>query len=138
VKPVRVVVDPNLLVSLLIGKRVGKVLAIFSDRAFHVVVHEELLGEFEDVARRTKFRKYFPNEVVDALLEKLRSDGLTIEAPLAIEKICRDPDDDYLLALAKAAKAHVLLTGDEDLLVLEKHTRTRIMNARAFVKEFLK
>jgi len=32
----------------------------------------------------------------------------------------------------------VLLTGDKDLLVLGKHGRTRIMNARAFVKEFLK
>jgi len=137
VKPVRVVVDPNLVVSMLIGKRVGAVLNIFKDQRFQVVIHEELLGELEDVARRTKFRKYFPEEVVVAFLAKIRTSGMMVQDKLAIEKICRDPDDDYLLALAKAAKAHVLLTGDEDLLVLEKHGRTRIMNARAFVKEFL-
>lgn len=51
--------------------------------------------------------------------------------------LCRDPDDDYLLALCKTAKAEVLLTGDKDLLVLGKYARTRIMNARSFVKEFL-
>ena len=53
------------------------------------------------------------------------------------QAISRDPDDDYLLALAKTAKAHVLLTGDRDLLVLGTHGRTKILNAQAFVKEYL-
>ena len=30
-------------------------------------------------------------------------------------KICRDPEDDYLLALAIASKADALVTGDDDL-----------------------
>jgi putative PIN family toxin of toxin-antitoxin system len=137
VKRIRVVVDPNLLVSLLIGKRVGAVLGLFKDKRFTVVVHEELLGEFEDVARRTKFRKYFPEQVVDALLLRLQEDGMLVHGKLRIEAISRDPDDDYLLALAKAAKAQVLLTGDKDLLVLEKHGRTSIMNVNAFVKQYL-
>ena len=136
-KRIRVVVDPNLLVSLLIGKRVGAVLGLFKDKRFTVVVHEELLGEFEDVARRTKFRKYFPEQVVDALLLRLQEDGMLVHGKLRIEAISRDPDDDYLLALVKAAKAQVLLTGDKDLLVLEKHGRTSIMNVNAFVKQYL-
>ncbi len=125
------------MVSMLIGKRVGALLGIFKDERFDVVVHEELLGEFEDVARRTKFRKYFPEQVVDGILLRLLEDGTMIRNRLQIEAISRDPDDDYLLALAKTAKAHVLLTGDRDLLVLEKHGRTRIMNAKAFVKAYL-
>lgn len=136
-KRIRIVVDPNLIVSMLIGKRASAVLGIFKDHRFEMVVHDELLGEFEEVARRTKFRKYFPENVVDALLMRLRTDGTIIHGKLRIERISRDPDDDYLLALSKTAKAHVLLTGDEDLLVLEKYGRTRIMNARAFVKEYL-
>lgn len=136
-KRIRVVIDPNLIVSMLIGKRVGAMLGIFKDQRFEVVVHEELLGEFEDVARRTKFRKYFPEQVVDAIMLRLQEDGTMIRNSLQIEAISRDPDDDYLLALAKTAKAHVLLTGDRDLLVLEKHGRTRIMNAKAFVKAYL-
>jgi putative PIN family toxin of toxin-antitoxin system len=122
---------------MLIGKRVGAMLGIFKDQRFEVVVHEELLGEFEDVARRTKFRKYFPEQVVDAIMLRLQEDGTMIRNSLQIEAISRDPDDDYLLALAKTAKAHVLLTGDRDLLVLEKHGRTRIMSAKAFVKAYL-
>lgn len=136
-KRLQVVVDPNLIISLLIGKRVSKLLSVFSDERFEVVLHEELLGEFEEVARRTKFRKYFPEAAVDAFIAQLRSEGRVIDRVLVVEKVCRDPDDDYLLALAKAAKADVLLTGDADLLVLGKHGRTRILNVRAFVKEYL-
>jgi predicted nucleic acid-binding protein len=33
-------------------------------------------------------------------------------------------------------KAHVLITGDKDLLVLAEHGATRIMNARTFMEEF--
>jgi predicted nucleic acid-binding protein len=62
---------------------------------------------------------------------------MLVHGKLRIEAISRDPDDDYLLALAKAAKAQVLLTGDKDLLVLEKHGRTSIMNVNAFVKQYL-
>lgn len=136
-KRLKVVVDPNLLVSMLIGKRVSEVLSIFNDKRFSVVVHAELIGEFEYVARRTKFRKYFPEHVVDAFVLKLNEECAMIQTGLKVDKISRDPDDDYLLALCKAAKAHVLLTGDDDMLVLEKHGRTRIMNARAFVNGYM-
>lgn len=33
--------------------------------------------------------------------------------------VCRDPDDDAVLACAKAAQADFIVTGDKDLLVLE-------------------
>ncbi len=122
-KRIRVVVDPNLIVSMLIGKRVSEVLGIFKDQRFEVVLHDELLGEFEEVARRTKFRKYFPEHVVDAFLVRLRTDGTIIHGNLRIEKISRDPDDDYLLALCKIAKAHVLLTGDKDCSTPQKLDR---------------
>ena len=32
--------------------------------------------------------------------------------------MCRDPDDDQLLALASAAKVDLVVSGDDDLLVL--------------------
>jgi uncharacterized protein len=38
-------------------------------------------------------------------------------APLA-QPVCRDPDDDAILACAKAANANLIVSGDKDLLVL--------------------
>ena len=61
-----------------------------------------------------------------------------VTLPKVIPAISRDPDDDYLLALAKVGKADILITGDKDLLVLEKYGRTRVLNARAFAEEFLR
>jgi predicted nucleic acid-binding protein len=44
------------------------------------------------------------------------------------------PVDDYLLALAVAGSADVLVTRDEDLLTLRKYGNTEII----YVAEFLK
>jgi predicted nucleic acid-binding protein len=52
--------------------------------------------------------------------------------------ICRDAKDDFLLALAKAAKADLLVTGDEDLLVLKKYGRTRIVTPASYLKDHVK
>ena len=97
-----------------------------------------LLDELDQVARRPKFRKYFPVEQVDELVYVIELNSERHAAATKIDPISRDAADDYLLSLCKRTKAHVLLTGDDDLLVLGKHGRTRIMSTRAFVNEHLK
>lgn len=67
----------------------------------------------------------------------MRSFGEFIEVTSQIE-ICRDPDDNFLLALAKDSKVKYLVTGDEDLLILEKFEETRIVTVTDFLKEIQK
>jgi len=136
-KPLRVVVDCNVYVSLLIGGSMLVLRDFLFSKSVELVISEKLLTEVEEQVTKTKFAKYFSAKQAQLLLDLLMDVG-TIHADTTPSKpISRDPDDDYLLALAKSAKAHVLLTGDEDLLVLEKYGRTRIMNARDFVKDYL-
>ncbi len=45
---------------------------------------------------------------------------------------CRDPKDDYLLELAIVSKADYLVTGDKDLLDLDKIGTCRIVSAIEF------
>lgn len=47
--------------------------------------------------------------------------------------ICRDPNDDFLLALAKTGKADYLLTGDKDLLELKNIGKTKIITISDFL-----
>jgi putative PIN family toxin of toxin-antitoxin system len=75
-------------------------------------------------------------EAERALL-RIKNRSTLVETKFQVRPICRDPKDDYLLALAKAAKADLLITGDDDLLVLKKHGKTRILKPAAFKKEFL-
>jgi predicted nucleic acid-binding protein len=50
-------------------------------------------------------------------------------------KICRDPKDNFLLALSKDGKANFLLTGDKDLLKLHKYGMTQILTITKFFEE---
>jgi uncharacterized protein len=136
-RPLRVVVDPNVLISLLIGKRIVALVTLFHDPRFQVIVDSLLLDELDQVARRPKFKKLFPVEKVDELVYLVERTAEILSAGTEIKAVSRDPADDYLLDLCKRAKARLLLTGDEDLLVLGKHGRTRIIAPRAFVTEFL-
>jgi predicted nucleic acid-binding protein len=48
--------------------------------------------------------------------------------------VCRDEDDDVVLAMALAGKADVIVTGDEDLLVLKKFRGIEILSPRQFLE----
>ena len=62
----------------------------------------------------------------------LKSIGLFIDIQ-SVVTVCRDPKDNYLLALAKDAKADFLITGDQDLLVLKIFRRDGYNNlSRSF------
>ena len=49
-----------------------------------------------------------------------------------VQSICRDPDDDAILACALEAKADYLVTGDVDLLELRAFKGMRIVTPRDF------
>ncbi len=59
-------------------------------------------------------------------------DLIDVQSPILI---CRDPKDNFLLALAKDGRADFLLTGDKDLLELKKIDKTRIIAIAQFFKE---
>ena len=49
--------------------------------------------------------------------------------------LAADSGDDMFLACAEAASADYLVTGDNDLLTLERIGKTRILPVRAFLDE---
>jgi putative PIN family toxin of toxin-antitoxin system len=135
----RVVVDVNILISFLIGKRLGGFLTLLREAEFLLLVSPPLLAEFVDVAARPRFRKHFPVEFAHQLAMTLAEAGELVEVvATSPTPLSRDPKDDYLLLMAKKGKADVLVTGDKDLLDMQQFRDTRIMNARSFTNEYLK
>jgi len=91
--------------------------------------------------------KYILAEVEAVLVEKL---GLTkqkakttarllgrqsiLVEPKNVEKVCRDPFDDYILAAAATGKARYLVTADKDLLILDEYKGVKIIKPNEFRK----
>lgn len=50
-----------------------------------------------------------------------------VESPALPAPVCRDPDDDAVLACALAAGADHLVSGDDDLRVLRRYGSTAIV-----------
>ena len=131
-KPIRIVIDTNLFISLLIGKRVSVLKNILTSPLFTLVVSEFLIEEIREVTKRPKLIRYFNLSEVDALLDYLNEISESFELH-EITPRCRDPKDDYLLELAIVSKAEFLLTGDADLLEMKQVEMCRILTVSDFL-----
>lgn len=127
----RVIVDTNCWISFLIGRRLSRLVDLLSNERIQLVLCNELLEEIRDVTSRPRFAKYFPQEDVESLIEFMQLIGEVFE-PTQQVSLCRDKSDDYLLALAIEAKANYLVTGDQDLLILQEIGTCRIVDAASF------
>ncbi len=75
-----------------------------------------LLDELADVLARPKFASATRSRRAGEFVEALRLGSTMVEDPPAAGAITRDADDDYLVRLARASAASVLVSGDGDLL----------------------
>jgi len=94
----------------------------------------EQLLEIKEVLNRPKFKKYVSKSEIDALIELL---SLKIVEPVIYQKItdCRDEKDNMILEEAVYGNADYIITGDDDLLVLNPYRWIKIVELRSFLKE---
>ena len=135
-KILKIVIDTNLWISFLISNNFSKLERILFSNKVTLLFSDELEGEFLDVAGRPKFRRYFSHEEIQNVLTVIHKRTINIEVK-SVEKVCRDPKDNFLLALAIDGKADFLITGDADLLTLENHRGVKIVTITDFLTEHL-
>ena len=117
---VRAVLDVNVLVSGVLSAKgaSAEVLRASRDGEFELVISEKLLAELRRTLAYPKLRKRIPQEQAASFANWIRDHGSLAEDPMSRPPVgSRDPDDDYLLALAIYRSAY-LVTGDQDLHVL--------------------
>jgi putative PIN family toxin of toxin-antitoxin system len=90
-----------------------------------------LLAELAEVLIRPKFKNVLARSNADPelLLAQVRLLAEIIYPPPLLQPVSRDPDDDDVLALAAAARPDLIITGDQDLLVLGAFAGIPIVNA---------
>ena len=135
-KQVRVVIDTNLCISMLIGKQVKQLRQVFVSSGYELAISEALINEILRVAARPKFARYFNADDVRDFVSFLRENSLRFQVGNDIPQRCRDPKDDFLLELAVAADADILLSGDADLIDMKQIGHCQIMTVSEFIQRY--
>ena len=136
----RVVVDTNVILSAALAPE--SVPAEFIDRilAFgQIVFSVATFAELETRIWKPKFDRYISLEQRKQLLGDLSASAhwVDVGAEMATRRYSRDDDDDKFIHLALTCGAMGLVTGDEDLLVLDAVEEVSIISPRAALDELL-
>ncbi|MDR2680206.1 MAG: putative toxin-antitoxin system toxin component, PIN family [Tannerella sp.] len=129
----RVIVDTNLWISLLIGKKLAELRILCNHQNISVYNCKELTDEFIKVASRPKIRKYVTEQNIADISQLMEVSCLYNSINTTAVSIIRDTKDLYLLSLADTVKANYIITGDNDLLVLKRHNNTQIVTFSEFM-----
>jgi putative PIN family toxin of toxin-antitoxin system len=121
------VLDTNVLVSAALFRQ-SKPAQVFRKvlGAGNLLVSVETLEELRGVLNRKKLERYLTLEDKRDFLAVLVRRSSLIEPSLKIAA-CRDPKDNQILELAVSGQADFIITGDNDLLVLNPFQNIRIL-----------
>jgi putative PIN family toxin of toxin-antitoxin system len=124
-----VILDTNVLVSALhFGGRPRRLLddVLHGDHA--LIIGPAILAELEAVLVETCGWASDRAAAVRAEFEAIAE----VVTPVEIPRVCRDPDDDRILAIAVIGAVDALVTGDSDLLALRTQGSVSITTVAGF------
>ena len=132
--PLHVIFDTNVLFSA-IGWRGVPWQCVELARAGRVRAFtcEALMEELKD---KLSAKLALTSAEVLAVTEDLLSFLHFLPNPDALPGVCRDTDDDWVLALAATAPADRIVSGDRDLLTLGAFIGIPILSPRDFLTQF--
>ena len=130
----RLVFDTNIIISALLfdGSKPSKAFDIGINQGA-LLFSLPTLAELEEVLWRNKFDRYISYEERKQFLTSLILHSTPIETNETISE-CRDPKDNKFLELAVCGKADFIISGDEDLLVLNPFRNIQIITPDSFLK----
>ena len=131
-----VVFDTNVLIAAIITEGIcSKLLRRARSGEFSLISCPFILKELRLVLSK-KFR--LSHEDIASAMEPIsEAIGQVIEHGPKITDICRDADDDYIVACAVAAEADYLVTGDSDLLEIKNYQDIKFISPRDFEALFV-
>ncbi len=116
---IRVVVDPGVFISALIGRQGGApdlFARAFADDRIEVVASPLLVAELEHVLRRPKFSRYADARTRQEFVDRVRRHATIVADPADQPVVTRDREDDYIVALGRHQRVDAIVSGDRDLL----------------------
>lgn len=135
----RWVVDTNVLVSAFLWTGTpGRVIELAGEKEVQLVTSRALLEELAATLTKRKLAKHVAATGLssDQMLAHYRRVATLVTARQLDAQVSRDADDDAVLACALAARADLIVSGDDDLLTLQSFNGIPIITAARAVKGF--
>lgn len=125
----KIVLDTNVLIAAFISHGACAELLEHCALYHDIVLSKAILDEFLDVlVRKFGFSRTESRQAVSLVRSRA---ALVKPTPMA-KPICRDPDDDVVLATAEAGDCDCLISGDKALLVIGEYSGIRILSPGEF------
>ena len=134
---IHAVLDPNLLVSYPLAYRQPIATLIDHHLArgdFVLATAPELLAELDRVLGYRRLQRHCTKKDRTHIVALVMALSEVAELPETIPRICRDPDDDRVIACAVFGEADVIVSGDDDLLELERVGGIPILTTAPFLE----
>lgn len=132
----RVVFDVNVFLSAHLNPTgaPARLLQAAGAGRVRLLASPDLVAELDDVLHRPKFANRIDPAAADRMVLALRRTAEMHYPSSVVTPITRDSDDDYLVLLARLARADALVTGDRDLLDADlSHSDVRVITPRALL-----
>lgn len=130
----RAVLDLNVLVSALIAPSSASatVLGAWLNGHFELAISEEMLHDLAGVLGRPRLSSRVTEEEVVQLMALIRAHAVVVPEPADFDALTGDPEDDRSVAVARAAGAELIVSGDRHLLD-QVEPRAPVLKPRDFV-----
>ena len=131
----RFVLDTNLIVSAALFKQsVARQAFEKAITTGDILLSDALQAELSEVMLRQKFDRYVSLETRLRFLSGFISLSMVVEISER-SQVCRDPKDDMVLETAVNGQAIIIITGDQDLLVLHPFRQIAVLSPRTFLDQ---
>ena len=129
-----IVIDTNVVVSgTFFGGAPRAVIEAVADKAVTAYATVEIVDEYNEIVDEMIRRKQ--GRLSSGILSPFIRNLKMIQTQSKISA-SRDPDDDKFLECAVDSRALYIVSGDKDLLVLEKYRDVEIITAAEFLKRY--
>lgn len=135
----RWVVDTNVLVSAFLWQGTpARVIELAGEQEVQLFTSRALLDELAATLAKKKLVRYVAATglTADQMLASYRRIATLVTARQLDAPVSRDADDDAVLACALAARADLIVSGDDDLLSLKSFNGIPIVTVAQAVKGF--
>jgi len=115
---IRAVLDTNVYVAALLSRRgaPARLVSALGEGLFDAVTCPRQLAELAGVLARPKIAQHVSADTARDFMAWLERVAVMVPDPGDVPPVSPDPDDDYLIALARIGRARVIVSGDAHLL----------------------